>query len=352
MLFNIKGGLVLPMFFPVRDSFGASSFWKTFVLVAAGHKVAFIFRASKTGTIDKVGFLVRTVAVAQTLKASLETVNPATGQPTGTLIAAGASGTVAPTTNTFHEVTLTTPPSVTINDYIALVIEFDSTGGNVQIAAWDTQTSTGDYAQLPYCSHFVGSWSKQKFIPICSLKYNDATYPVNGMLPLKNQNEIGLNTGSTPDEVGLKFELPAQTKIKGLWLFIYLREPLTLKLYDENDILLDSVTFDPDITDDSAAGWNMWFFNSSITLEKNKTYRITVLPTTGTDIFVQYIEVLNNAMLEQFTADEKFIWTQRADAGSWTDTNTRRPYWGLIIDALECDGAIDLSKCFFNKEFN
>ena len=74
------------------------------------------------------------------------------------------------------------------------------------------------------------------------------------MLPIKNQNEIGVNTGSTPDEVGLKFQLPVKTKIKGLWLFIYLREPLTLKIYDDEDTLLDSVAYDLDITDDSAAG--------------------------------------------------------------------------------------------------
>ena len=154
MFFDIKGGIVTPMFFPIRDGFGASGWWKTFSLAAAGQKIAFVFRAPKTGTIDQVGFLVRAVTVSQTLKVSLETVNPATGHPTGTLIAAGASGTVAsPAANTFYEISLGTPPSVTINDYIAVVIEFDSTGGNLQIAAWDTQTSTGDYAQFPYCDH-------------------------------------------------------------------------------------------------------------------------------------------------------------------------------------------------------
>jgi hypothetical protein len=350
MLFDIKGGIVLPMFFPVRDSFGASSFWKNYTLSAAGQKIAFIFRAPKTGTINIVGFLVRAVVSSQTLKVSLETVNASTGHPTGTLIAAGATGTQgAPAANTFYEVVLGTPPSVTINDYIALVIEFDSTGGNLDIAAWDTNTSTGDYAQLPYCDHFVGSWTKGKFIPIASLKYGETEYPFNGMLPIKNQSEIGINTGSTPDEVGMKFQLPVKTRIKGLWLFIYLREPLTLKLYDENDTLLDSVAYDEDITDDTAAGWNMWLFNSSILLEANKTYRITVLPTTGTDIFVQYIEVADTKMFTQLTADENFHWTQRTDAGTWTNTITRRPYWGLILDAIEAENGC---KVFFNVAFN
>ncbi len=350
MVFDIKGGFTLPMFFPIRDSFGASAWWKTFTISAAGQKVAFIFRAPKTGTIDKIGFLVRAVANSQTLKASLETVNTSTGHPTGTLIAAGASGTqAAPAANTFYEITLTTPPSVTINDYIALVIEFDSTGGNLQIAAWDTQTSTGDYAQLPYCDSFVGSWTKQKFIPIASILYDDSTCPFNGMLPIKDQSEIGLNTGSAPDEVGMKFQLPAKTRLKGLWLYIYLRYPLTLKLYDENDTLLDSKAFNPDITSDNAAGWNIWLFNSSVLLEAGKTYRVTVLPTTVDDIFVQYLEVLNNTMLEQMTADENFVWTQRADAGEWDDTDTRRPYWGLLIDAMECENG---SKVYFNPFFN
>ncbi len=350
MFFDIKGGIILPMFFPIRDSFGASTFWKTFTMDASGEKVAFIFRAPKTGTIDKIGFLVRAVTSSQSLDVRLETVNATTGDPTGTLIAAGASGVVAsPAANTFYEVTLTTPPSVTVNDYIAVVIQFTSTVGNLQIAAWDTQTSTGDYAQLPYCDHYTTSWAKQKFIPICSVRYNDTTYPVNGMLPLKNQSEIGLNTGSTPDEVGMKFQLPIRTKIKGLWLFTYLRYPLTLKLYDENDSLVDSVTLDPDITSDSAAGWQLWFFNSSIILSKNKTYRITVLPTTASDIFVQYIETNLNSMLTQLTADENFIWTQRTNAGAWTDTNTRRPYWGLILDSLEyITGVTNI----FNQKFN
>lgn len=350
MLFDIKGGIVTPMFFPVRDSFGASSFWKTFTISDAAHQVAFIFRVPKTGTIDKLGFLIRAVTTAQSLDIRLETVDATTGHPTGTLVAAGAEGTVAsPVANTFHEVTLTTPPSVTINDYVAVVILFTSTGGDLQIAAWDTQTSTGDYAQLPYCDHYTASWAKQKFIPICSVRYNDSTYPFNGMLPIKNQSEIGVNTGSAPDEVGLKFQLPMQTKIKGLWLFTYLREPLTLKIYDENDTLLDSVVYDEDITDDTAAGWNVWLFNSSILLEPNKTYRITQLPTTAVDIFVQYFETLNNAMLTQLTADENFVWTQRADAGEWADTDTRRPYWGLILDAV---GSENGAKVFFNVDFN
>jgi len=354
MFFDIKGGVALPMFFPVNESFGSSGWWKNFVIDAAGEKVAFIFRAGKTGTIDRVGFATRAVTSSQPLRVRLETVSPTTGNPTGTLIAAGASGTIAtPAANNFYEVTLDTPPSVTINNYIAVVIDFPESAGNLQIAGWDTGTSTGDIAQLPYCDHFFSAaWTKQKFIPICSIRYNDTTYPFNGMLPLKNQSEIGINTGSTPDEVGIKFQLPVTTKIKGLWLYIYLREPLTLKIYNESDVLLDSVAYDPDITSDISAGWNIWLFNSSITLEKNKVYRITVLPTTANDVFVQYIEVNINDMLEQFTANKNFIQTTRTDGGAWSDSNIRRPYWGLILDAIDSNGGFDLSFVFFNKEFN
>jgi hypothetical protein len=51
---------------------------------ATGEKYAAIIQIPKTGTISKIGFRTGTVTTSQTLRGGIETVDAATGAPTGT----------------------------------------------------------------------------------------------------------------------------------------------------------------------------------------------------------------------------------------------------------------------------
>ena len=97
-------------------------------LDAAGEKLGFIFSVGKTGNISKLVIRCGAVTTAETLKLSLQDVDLSTGEPDET---EDQSGTFTPVVNDWVEVTLGSSRAVTVGDLLAVVIEFDSTVGDV-----------------------------------------------------------------------------------------------------------------------------------------------------------------------------------------------------------------------------
>lgn len=315
----------------------------SYLIDASGEKVACIMKVPRTGTLKSVKFRTGTVTTSQTLKVSFQDVSA--GFPDGTV---DQYRTVtSPASNTTYETGIISSDgtdggakrSVTRGDWLAVVIEFDSTVGDLNIAGAVLDVVT----QFAYIAHYTTSWALQlgaTTAPNIILRYdNEAIEGIKGVFPLTNVTTLGMSTGTTPDEAGILFAPPFAMKTDGAHGFCDWDAAANIILYDSNDNVLASVSVTS--TERGTTSVNPWVidFGVEITLAVGATYRLTAKPTTGSNISLGYTDVSAAEDWDAWPGDGMAIgWTQRSDAGAWSQTTTRRARLGLHISALD-DGA-------------
>ena len=147
---------------------------------SASDKAAHIIQAVKTGTVAAVQWATGIVTTGCTLDIRLETVDPVTGYPTGTLASAGADGpqaVVVANRNTSLVTPLGTPVSVNQGDILAIVI------ANPPASPCSKQIRYVNVADIshvvfPYGATFTfGAWTKSTLLgPQAGLQYQDGSY--------------------------------------------------------------------------------------------------------------------------------------------------------------------------------
>lgn len=305
---------------------------------ATDEKVAMVGCVPKTGNITKIGFNVRTVTVAGNLDFRLETVDATNGTPTGTLWGTNTNLSQNVSATGWNEATLTAPAAVTRAQEIAVV------GNIVAAAQLQIWCHSGGFAQnYPRGLHYTTAWANAGNQPIFALGYDDGSYAVLGQSPPTTGNvnaNSTFNTGSTPDERGLKFRFPLSVRVSGFWLASDLDGDADVVLYDsDGTTALQTRSLDKDIEAGAGnAGTHVATFPADVTLAANTYYRLVVKPTSVTNLTVYDWDYPNTTLMaaDYFGAD--FHHTQRTDAGAWTDTTTKRAMMGLIVSGIDAGG--------------
>lgn len=343
-------GLYLPNLYDALGILNANnSNFQAKVIDASAEKVAFIFNVPKTGTLNGIGFRLGTVTTGDTLKASFQDVDATTGNPDGTadqfrtVVIAGTDDDKWIDVDSSPSLGLMTSDgtdtgtkrSVTRDDLLSIVIEFNSfVAGNMEI-----QTLGGNSAadNTHYVDHFTAAWAKDaNASPIFALKYSDGTYAyISGCFPAKDSNVVGVNTGSTPDEVALYFQVPFSCKVNGAAIGVDLDEAADVVLYDsDGTTVLASKSLDADLRANTIRVPHECQLTET-TLLANTNYRLAIKPTTVTNISVPFIDVAAQAIFDQMSGGQNMHWSQRTDAGAWSQTTTRRPWMAIRISALD-----------------
>lgn len=305
------------------------------VLDNAADRIAWIVKAPKTGSIDRISFRTGTVTTSESVSVGIYTVD-ASGDPTSTAyggMTAGAQATLA--ANTTYEVTLGTAASATIGDTIAIVVQFTSAVGNLQIISnW----SGGATSVFPYCdNNTAAAWAKVAggAVPTVSVRYSDAAYYGVGGLPACNGAGQSFNTGSTPDEIGNIINVPFACRVWGFWLVADIDNAADVVLYDTNGTtVLRTVSIVPAERTGTGTGLYYMPFTTTQDLAINSSYRIVLKPTTGSNVQIQRMTVLAAGHMDMAPLGQECYETSRADAGAWTNTTTQRVSIGLLIDGL------------------
>lgn len=307
--------------------------YTTLVIDAAGETVGFIVRAPKAGTISKIAYRVVGVTTPGNADVRLETVDLATGDPSGTLWAANTNATQAiSTANIAYTTTLTAGAVVAQGNLLAVSIV--NATGNYQIAAV-TNTMRGD-GGFPYADHYTGAWTKQIFQPVVACEYNDGSYaPMLGTLPPGINNTVTYNTGTTPDEGGMLFTAPVGFRVCGWYAAADFDGDCEIVLYDSNNNVLATCALDKDVRSNTAAGTLVGRFSSQITLTAGASYRLIIKPTTATSLTFYFLDVASAALMDCFSAGSSWLYTSRTDAGAWSETTTRFLPMGLMCDGID-----------------
>jgi len=314
----------------------------TIALDASGEKAALVFRASKTGSIRKIGFFFNVLTTPTDTDFRVETVSA--GYPTGTLYGANTNGSIASgslSAATMNMATLTSDAAVTVNDLVAIVCA-PSGSPNVTLR----QMQTGPRNQLPYgASYLSAAWATLTSAPVAAVEYSDGSYAlIPGVLPASAAgNTHTFNSSSTPDEVGAKFRVPVTMRVAGGWLVIDIDNDCQVVLYGSDGVtaLATSTT----LTSDGRASANgtgpyCFQFPSSVTISANTYYYLAVKPGASS-ISLYSWDVLSAAALDQMPGGQDWHYVSAKDpsgTGSWTAVTTRYPLMGLLIDGID-DGA-------------
>lgn len=308
------------------------------VIDAADEIVAFILQIGKDGTLAKIRFRTGTVTTGATVLVRVESV-ATDGHPSGTLLAANSEGTQvvdATDDDTGFLVTLTTGPSVTEGQFVAIVIQNPSSSfGNMQIAV-----GRGENLNFPVVDLFTSFWGKKvDQVPCVGLEYDDGSYAwIGKTYPCGAYNLQSYDNATTPDERGILMNFPFPVTISGLWVKADIDGNTDFVLYDSVDTELSSLTVDEDLG--STPNHLTWVFkfDEAVDLAANADYRLTGKPTTTNNIAFSEYTVDVAAQWDQTDLGQLFYLTTRTDAGAWTDDVLTKPLMGPIFSRVD-DGA-------------
>lgn len=298
---------------------------------AAGEMVAMAVQIPKTGNIAKFHARIATVTSSQSLTGSVQSLD-ASGLPDGTPIQSGTHA--VPASNTWATFDFGTDYAATKGQFKAFVIAWTGTAGNLNIAA-DNATLTLRAANN-YPLLFTASWAKQARTPIVILEYDDGSFAhLPGAVPGVTTN-VDYNTGSTPDEAALRFSLPIPMTVSGIMYAGRMNGDVDLVLYSGTTALA-TCSIDKDFNVGTGDGVFMGLFETPQALTASTVYRAAVKPSTATSVRLFYFDASSNNWLDQYDGGKECYWSQRTDAGAWSDTTTRRPQIGLIVSGLADD---------------
>lgn len=321
--------------------------------------VACIRQAEEDATITKVGFYhdVRT-GTPGTIRIGIQSVNTS-GDPSGTWL--GYTDYAANATNfpNFAQLNFSTTgvgtASVTRGQLYAIVMLAQSgtwdASNNIQFGT--SFTGVGQYVTaFPTVKALIaGAASNYNAALSAPLIYCESSTATYGNACGGPSNITSWNSGSTPDEIGIKFSLEASWTsnfnvlgIQGVIGPTNSASTATLKLYDSANTLLQSRSFTATevYAGTTTALLRTLFFDGPLSnLTPGSTYRITVEVTHASLGFMTFIQnnYANNTVQRAFVDGGTYIRTERTNAGAWTDTDTVVPAWKLIISNATASAA-------------
>lgn len=322
--------------------------------------MAFRLRAPKSGTIDRVHHsATNPTANGSGLRARIETDN-GSGRPSGTLFAGSSEVVLTISSTGWHRSGAGLGAVVTKGDLIHVVFRAPPSGtaynGTMNIGIPELFPSTDRVGGEIYPIYNNGSDQIAGGIAPFAIEYLDGTIPaLSNVWPW---NGLGytetFNTGSSPDERGVKFKLPFRCRISGVWSVGAVSTPgsFALKLYDASDTLLANALGGvvPGYLASVGGLLNNYQLSEALVLEPNTTYRMTVTPQDANSGQFYWMPIdTSNGTTALREAAFGSLWqhTYRTDAGAWTDVDDQYPAMGLLIDQLD-DG---VSPVFQSKSY-
>jgi len=355
-----KGGLLLPHQPRVGNTAVSS------ILNGATDKWACVFRVPKSGTLDQFEFRGEKIVLdgASAVRLSFQNVNPADGLPDGVqdeFVDMATGDFVAgewqrpPTVITDDGTVGGVKRSVTQGDLLSAVIEFQTFTAldDIRIKTLDAQTPKVEHV-FPYFAADAGAgYVKGTRQPVLALKYSDGSFAelAPNIIPSVATAGISYNSGSSPDEIGIRFRVPFPIKVKGGWVLLdsFTGGALTdLVLYDSDGAtVLATVNMDPDVSANNGVGVQFHYFNSEITLLANTYYRFVCKPTTTNGIILVQWTADVAALLDTLPGGQDFHRTHRTDGGAWSNDPVNRPLLGVYATAFDSGAAGGIGSDFF-----
>lgn len=290
--------------------------------------------------ITKIRVSIASVTTPPVFQVSLQSISGAV--PTGTILggASPASATFTPVAG-INDVTLSNAYTPTLGDHICAVIAYSSgTIGASNNATLNLRGTNFGYDIPGAMQNTGGGWGSVAFFPMMSVIFSDATvldltYPM-AAAPV----QTNYNTGTSPNEYGIKFVAPAGMTINALFtagvqnngsadgqtrLYDSGGSSLTgtdnLKLLAATFTLIGNLNYQP-IT--------------PVTLTSGSTYYLTWQPTTLNNVSLYKYTFPDAATRQIAFGDAWFV--SRTGTGAWTEDTASAVALTPIIQSSSAGG--------------
>lgn len=330
------------------------------LLDATGEKLAFSGRfwhpSGLTKNISRIqfGFGTCISAGGSALTASLQNVSTAGPpmQPDETQDQTVAIPNSDFVSNTWYRTNaLSANRSVAIGELLSFVLEFDGAGRLGSDSCRISIVSTGSVLSTLHQSVVAGksgTWSRTSGLPNILFECDDGSFgTLDGGTAISSSGTLtSINTGSTPDEVALRFVAPFNMEIDGIFVTLNAVTDTAdhdVILYDSGGSVLESVSVDSDQISIANTASTVIVPFAARALTKGQTYYVSVKPTTANSISIPYWDVNHIDHLNVFPQiNMNCCWAQRTDAGVWSETTTRFPIAGIRVCSID-DGTVPIS---------
>ena len=347
---DVPGGFIYPRF--DTQQFVSSSNAGSYALDAASEEIAFVIVAPKTGTLDTIWFLQKAQTTIEDLHISFQNLD-SSNEPDNTADQYRVYTPTAPDIGVYVSPGLITDDgtdtgvkrSVTQGDRIAVVIKFNSAIGDIDIITGIHRGTSHEYGPFVMFTGDSGTtWGRptlQWRIPAMMLEYEtDGIVAVDGTWPVEEtRNTTTIDTASTPDELGLKFQVPFKCKVSGIQSGGPASDA-TLSLENAGGSVLGTAAtplMDPDTSPNNPR--LTWFEHAAVELDADTNYYIVWSPTHPTTTRSMYSYNLTDASHRAGLAwGVTSSYNERTDGGAWSEDTTKTMLMALMISAVD-DGA-------------
>ncbi len=294
---------------------------------------AHIAICQKTGTIDRVKFLKRSAAGnGAVIDCRIETVSGS--NPTGTLVAAGADGSLTlDATMGVKTIALNTPLTVTAGDIIAVVLYCSNATGTPSIAGSIAtpyslpSNSAGIPGYRSNAGFSVGSasgWTNSTVSAIISFAgvYTDGAPLVGSVVP----SAITTTTTTVPTSgansyLGLKFAPDSNCDLEYVQLCGRGDGSINFECYDSSNNLLGTTnTFASGVIATTSVNTIALRFATPIALTGGQSYRLVQRSVSGANNNQVSLQLEDSAMLSVLFGT--WCQTTSSDGATWTDDTT------------------------------
>lgn len=328
------GRVFLPGFNTLAAFSTISSTASTVGISAATHRLAWIFKVPKSGTINQLGVRTSTVTTAVACRLGLYTLD-ASGNPTSTQYGGSAYGTFTPTASTYHSVSLATPATATAGDDVALVFESDG-GLPDMLLSLGNASSIG--AGFPFFARYNGtSWTRFASPLACHARYADGTYGNLETLPAAGTfAESSLATNSAGfDEIATLVTIGVRCRAVGIWAYTS-GGALEAILYEGTTARATGTLGAGPNSGPVSVNLRRIPFATPWQVEPGTSVRAALRPTTTTAIFYRTMPMGFASFGTALDAPAGLCMSTRLDQGAWlADTADTLPGIGLILDQFE-----------------
>jgi hypothetical protein len=309
-----------------------------------GQYVAWLFMCPKTVVVDRDWWSIGAATTGCTCLSRIETVDTATGLPTGTLVHANASQSVViGSGEADYEVTY--PGTFTLSAgtlYARVLAQSSGTPSGISPRSFaDDNSNSG----LPYLLDYDASAAARLTTALCGgigLSGGGAL-PIEYLWPISAVGTVVFDSADTPDTIGNQFTFTASERVCGARIWLDNDSTCTVKLYDSDGATVlasaDVYTNVPPVNTPTPISV---YFSTPATLAPG-TYYLAVEATGGSTIGLAYCDFpsagfragspMGGDALTYATCTQT-----PANTGSWTLTTTRQAFIIPIIDGQD-DGA-------------
>lgn len=330
---------------PIPAYYGQST--ASFTLNQTTDQIENIFTSIATTIITRLGFryTLRT-GTPPTYRISLQSVDLATGFPTGTILGGGspASATFTPPAstawdNTWQWITLDNPVAVTSGDLLAIVIGYASgaidasNNGSFQNTFW-TIISTN----FPYTIQNDNGVRSKILTAMPSFGYGSATRAYG--FPMRSQYGGTFNLNSNPDEFAIRFfmspGIATSYQVAGVRAVLTAAagQDFRVQLYSGTSVIQATI-WDGDVSATTAGRpMEINFPPPLVNLSSGVEYRLGFRPSGAANMTAQGIIVQDPADWDAWPNGQNFFLSTRVDDGAWTDVPTTRLASDLILSGL------------------